>query len=118
MGEGDEKFGVARVREALESKFWPNMQKKEEFSLPSLQTGPISNTFSNPQVASIKRIIRDETEHIFEFIQEYVNEVAMECIYTIRSDSHGGSIRAVPEVNAVVSEASLQPLHRIRRGPV
>ena len=30
MGEGDEKFGVARVREALESKFWPNMQKKEE----------------------------------------------------------------------------------------
>ena len=29
-GKRDEKFGVARVREALESKFWPNMQKKEE----------------------------------------------------------------------------------------
>ena len=38
-------------------------------------------------VARIKRIVRDETEHIFEFIQEYVNEIAMNCIYTVKSDS-------------------------------
>lgn len=38
----------------------------------------------SPQM--VKRIVRDETDHIFEFIQEYVNEIASDCIYTIKSE--------------------------------
>jgi hypothetical protein len=41
--------------------------------------------------ANIKQIIRKETEHIFEFIQEYVNEIAMNSVNIIRDDDKTSS---------------------------
>jgi hypothetical protein len=67
----------------LQRKAIKSASQENQVAIPA---DPSSVDLGANSISKVKRIVRDETEHIFDFIQEYVNEIAMDCIYSIKSD--------------------------------
>jgi hypothetical protein len=80
---------MAKLREDLVKRENELGRKLETTILSSISKKGGVDHLEDPK--KIRELIRTETEHIFEFIQEYVNEIAMNQIGIVKSTKRGST---------------------------